>query len=265
MSKKSNSNQTSNNKINNNNNENSFSSNSSFSNTKQGQNDSQKGNNFKDWSQIDKFNFIKNCLKKAEEREQAEETDINNLKLYEKTFISKINELKDDINETRRKIDEVKIAREDVEKQLKYKKVFLQENVGKNIDNKNEKKTLNEIQEINEGLELDINDIKKEMEKVKKDIEIMSEQSLEIYQDIDSFKKKCDELLKDNLIIEKRIKKKEKELDKIILDNKKLNDKINNQELSSENFLKKIEKWANKKSSINTKNIYEQDGQDHET
>ena len=52
------------------------------------------------------------------------------------------------------------------------------------------------------------------------------------------------------MALEKRIKKKEKELDKIILDNKKLNNKIASQEQNSENFLRQIEKWANKQSYI---------------
>ena len=56
------------------------------------------------------------------------------------------------------------------------------------------------------------------------------------------------------MALEKRIKKKEKELDKIILDNKKLNNKIASQEQNSENFLRQIEKWANKQSYIKNNN-----------
>ena len=61
------------------------------------------------------------------------------------------------------------------------------------------------------------------------------------------------------MALEKRIKKKEKELDKIILDNKKLNNKIASQEQNSENFLRQIEKWANKQSYIkNNDNVLEE-------
>ena len=78
----------------------------------------------------------------------------------------------------------------------------------------------------------------------------MSEQSLESHQNIEFLKKKNEDLIKNNMALEKRIKKKEKELDRITLDNKKLNNKIIIQEQNSENFLRQIEKWANKKSYI---------------
>ena len=191
MSKKQKSHNTTNTNINNNNNNNTnFSRNSSFTNSKLEINSQEKENNFKDFTQIDKFNFIKNCIKKAAKREQEETMEINDLKLYEKTFLSKINELKLDINETTRKIDEVKIAREEVEKKLKNKKVFLENKMGKFLDEENNQKTMEEIHQIIEDLENDIQDIKNEMNMVKKEIEVMSEQSLETHQDIDLLKKK---------------------------------------------------------------------------
>ena len=244
-----------NNKINND-----YSNHSSFMNSKNDINSYSKENNFKDFTQMDKFNFIQQCIKKVAKREQEEQAEINDLKSYEITILSKIKTFKEEIDILTRKIDETKIERENVEKNLKNKKVFLEAKMGKEIDENNNKKTMEEIHEINEGLKNDIEDINKEMELVKKDIEEMSEQSLETHQDIDKLKEKCEELIRGNMALEKRIKKKEKELEKINLDNKKLNDKIGYQELNSENFLKQIEKWANKKTSSEN-NKYSYDGQ----
>ena len=191
MSKKSKSNNISKSNITNNNNNNiGFSRHTSFTNSKLEINLKENDNNFKDLTQIDKFNFIKNCIKKAEEREKEETMEMNDLKLYEKTFLSKINELKLDIGETTRKIDEVKIAREEVERKLKNKKIFLEIKMGKLIVEDNNHKTIEEIQQINEQLENDIIEKNKEMEIIKKDIEQMSEQSLESHQNIEFLKKK---------------------------------------------------------------------------
>lgn len=251
MSKKTNSNNSSNSKINNNNNN--FSQNSSFINSKLEINPQEKDNSFKDLTQIDKFIFIQNCMKKASQRDQEEYMEINDLKLNEKALLAKINELKADINETTRNIDEIKIAREDIDRKLKNKKVFLENRMGKTIDDNN-KKTMEEINRINEDLENDILDINNEMEMIKKDIEFMSKKSIETHQNIDLLKKKCEDLIKNNISTEKRIIKKEKELKKITLDTTKIENKIYNQDLNSQIFLKQIEKWANKKSSIKNNN-----------
>ena len=155
MSKKSKSNNISKSNITNNNNI-GFSRHTSFTNSKLEINFKENDNNFGGLTQTDKFNFIKNCIKKAEDREKEETMEMNDLKLYEKTFISKINELKVDINETTRKIDEVKIAREEVERKLKNKKIYLENKMGKLIVDDDNHKTIEEIQQINEQLENDI-------------------------------------------------------------------------------------------------------------
>ena len=96
----------------------------------------------------------------------------------------------------------------------------------------------------------DIEAMNNEMKELGDEIQVMSEQSLDTHQDIESLKKKCEELIKSNFGLTKNIQKKEKILAKMTLDNKKLNDKITQQEINSEKFLKDIEKWANKKSSV---------------
>ena len=259
MSKKVKSNNTSNTNINNNNNINNiskgYSNNSSFINSKIEINSNEKDNNFKDFTQMDKYNFIKNCIKKVEKREQEEEIKINDLKTLEKTYLSKINKIKDEITETSRNIDEIKIAREDVEQKLKNKKVFLEIKMGKVIDDNNNKKTMEEIKQINEGLQNDINNMNDEINDMEKEIVTMSEQSLETHKDIDKLKKKSEDLIRNNMALEKRIVRKQKELEKITLDIKKLNDKISYQEINSENFLRDIEKWANKESYLKMDNI----------
>ena len=258
MSKRVKSNNTSNSNINNNNNNNiskGYSNNSSFINSKIEINSKEKENTFKDFTQMDKYNFIKNCIKKVEKRDQEEEIKINDLKLYEKTWLSKINKIKEDIAELSRNIDEIKIAREDVEQKLKNKKVFLEIKMGKAIDENNNKKTMEEIKQINEGLQNDINNMNDEINNMEKEIVAMSEQSLETHQDIDDLKKKSEDYIRSNMALEKRIIRKEKELKKYDLDIKKLENKIRYQEINSENFLRDIEKWANKESYLKMDNI----------
>ena len=270
-----------NNNNNNNNNMNVFSSNSSFNNSKlkmnmnlnvntsNNQNNNNQNNNNKssqelvekkstlrDLAYVDKFKFIKDCLKKVEDRELHEYTEMSDLKQYEKTFLSKISELKEDIIGLTKKIDEVKIAKIEVDKKIKNKEVFLNKKLNKNGENSMDEENEDIYLKI-DGLKNDIDKMNNEMKELGEEIQVMSEQSLDTHQDIESLKKNCDELIKSNFILKKNIQKKEKELAKINLDNKKINDKINQQEINSEKFLKEIEKWANKKPRFKYNNLFD--------
>ena len=265
--------------INMNNNNNVFSNNSSYNDlkVKLNRNSSNKKNNIinkvniqngkeeienkstrKDLTYVDKFKFIKDCLQKVKEKELNENTELNDLKQYEKTFLSKIKELKDDISELTKKIDEVKIAKMEVDKKIKNKGIVPKANLLKygeidaEMNEENEDRYL-----INEGLKNEIKQINGEMKEIGEEIKIMSEQSLDIHEDIATLKKKCDNLIKNNLFVKKNIQIKEKELLRITLNNKKINDKINQQEINSEKFLKKIDKWANKESNIKYNNSFD--------
>ena len=87
---------------------------------------------------------------------------------------------------------------------------------------------------------------------IKKEIEVMSNYSLEIHNTVESLKKKKEDLIKNNLFLEKRNEIKNKELKRLTSDIEKIKRKIEYQDLNSEIFLKNIEKWANKKSVINS-------------
>ena len=217
----------------------------------------EKKSSRKDLSYIDKFKFIKDCLKKVQEREMNEFTELSDLKQYEKTFVSKIDELKEDIAGLTKKIDEVKIAKLEVDKKIKNKEVYLKKKLNREWGDVEINEEKEGIYLINEGLQNEIDKMNNEMKELGEEIQVMSEQSLDTHQDIETLKINCNELIKNNLILRKTIQKKEKELAKITLDNKKINDKINQQEINSEKFLKQIETWANKESNIKYNNLFD--------
>lgn len=217
----------------------------------------EKKSSRKDLSYIDKFKFIKDCLKKVQEREMNEFTELSDLKQYEKTFVSKIDELKEDIAGLTKKIDEVKIAKLEVDKKIKNKEVYLKKKLNREWGDVEMNEEKEGIYLINEGLQNEIDKMNNEMKELGEEIQVMSEQSLDTHQDIETLKINCNELIKNNLILRKTIQKKEKELAKITLDNKKINDKINQQEINSEKFLKQIETWANKESNIKYNNLFD--------
>ena len=241
---------------NNNNNINNNSNNNNNNNNKSSQDSVDRRSTLKDLTYVDKFKFIKDCLKKVEDRELNEYTEMSDLKQYEKTFLSKIKELKDDICELTNKIYEVKIAKSEVDKKIKYKEIFLNKKLSKSgessMDEENE-----DIYLKMDKIKSDIESMNNEMKELGDEIQVMSEQSLDTHQDIESLKKKSDELIKNNFGLIKNIQKKEKLLAKMTLDNKKLNDKITQQEINSEKFLKGIEKWANKKSNVKYNNLFD--------
>ena len=259
------------------NNNNEFSSNSSFNDSKlkinmnnnnktskknstkkSFQEDLNNKSNVKDLSYIDKYKFIKDCLQKVQDREMKEDTELSDLKQYEKTFLSKIQELKDDITNLNKKVNEARIAKSEVDKAIKLKEHFLKKKISKYTEDDSEINEKNEdFDEINEKIEEDIEKINSEMKEIGDEIQVMSEQSLDTHQEIENLKKKCDDLFRNNQNLKKTIQKKEKELGKITLENKKINDKIEQQEINSEKFLKEIEKWANKESSIKYNNLLE--------
>ena len=256
--------------INHNKNNNILTSNSSFndskyqinininSKNKKTHSDLEKKSSRKDLNYLDKFKFIKDCIKNVQEREIHEDTELSDLKEYEKTFLSKITELKEDIAGLTKKIDEVKIAKNEVERKIKIKEVYLKKKLNRIVEDNPEMNEENEdIFLVNEGLQNEIDKINNEMKELGEEIQVMSEQSLDTHQNIEILKKNCDELIKTNLILRKKIQKKERELAKINLDNKKINDKISQQEVNSEKFLKEIEKWSKKESSIKYNNLFD--------
>ena len=227
-----------------------YSNNSSFINSKI--DSKEKDINFKNLTQTDKFNFIKNCINKAQTRDFDEITKMSGMKSLEKKYVSSIEILKEEINQITKKIDVIIIKREEAEKKLKNKRVFLETRMGKPIEEEDNKKTTEEIKEINKVLENDIQDYNNEIEMIKKEIEVMSNYSLEIHNTVESLKKKKEDLIKNNLFLEKRNEIKNKELKRLTSDIEKIKRKIEYQDLNSEIFLKNIEKWANKKSVINS-------------
>lgn len=190
----------------------------------------------------DKFKFIKDCIKRVEKRKENENIGYNDLKIYENTYEAKINELKKNIFELQRKIDEVKIAKNNVDKQIRLKEVFVETNY-----NKNNKKNLDGVED---ELKNDIENIGNEIDDIKNNIKYMAEDSIDLHPDIEKLKINIDEMIKNNNVMRNNIKNKGKKLAKIILENKKLNDSIKQQDINSHNFLKEIEKMANKKSEI---------------
>ena len=204
-----------------------------------------------------KFKFIKDCIKKVQDREISEKQIFNDMKEEEKQYLIKIDELKNEINDLTKKIDGVKITKIEVDRKIRNKEVFLNKKLTKNSDGNEEMDDSNDdISQKNTELKEEINSINNEMQKLEEGIKIMTEESLEIYQDIENLKKNCDDLVRNNLNLKKTIIRKEKELAKADLEIKKINDKIYQQEKNSESFLKEIEKWANKESSVKNSNIY---------
>ena len=204
-----------------------------------------------------KFKFIKDCIKKVQDREISEKQIFNDMKEEEKQYLIKIDELKNEINDLTKKIDGVKITKIEVDRKIRNKEVFLNKKLTKNADGNEEMDDSNDdISQKNTELKEEINSINNEMQKLEEGIKIMTEESLEIYQDIENLKKNCDDLVRNNLNLKKTIIRKEKELAKVDLEIKKINDKIYQQEKNSESFLKEIEKWANKESSVKNSNIY---------
>ena len=190
----------------------------------------------------DKFKFIKDCIKRVEKRKEKENIGYNDLKIYENTYEAKINELKKNILELTRKIDEVRIAKTNVDKQIRMKEVFVETNYNKN-KNKN-------LDGVEDELKNDIQNIGKEIDAIKSNINNMAEESIDLQPDIEKLKINIDEVIKNNNTMRTENKNKGKKLTKIILENKKLKDSIRQQEINSHNFLKEIEKMANKKSEI---------------
>ena len=259
-----------NNNIKNDNNYIEYSNDSSFINSKPDinskidLNSKEKETNFKNFTQSDKINFVKNCINKAENRYMEEMTKMSELKSLEKNYISKIDKLKEDIDEMTKQIDVVIIKKEEAERKLKNKKVFLEVNMGKIIEENQEKKTAEEIREINKGLESDIKDINNEIEMVKKEIEVMSDYSLELNDTVEQLKKKKEDLIKNNMTLQKRVESKKKDFKRINLDIQKIKNKTEYQDLNSEMFLRNLEKWANKKSIIDNINNEEEDGEEEQ-
>ena len=173
---------------------------------------------------------------------------MSELKQYEKTFLKRINELKKEINNLSQKIDEVKIAKNEIDKKIRIGDYFIKEKKLQNSEyNKDE--IDEDIFEKNNNLQEEIDNYNMEIKSLGEEIQNMREHSFEVYQDIENLKNKCDILIKANLNLEKNVNKKEKEGIKLALDIKKINDKIHMQEINSEQFLKNIEKMANKEKN----------------
>ena len=123
----------------------------------------EKKSSRKDLSYIDRFKFIKDCLKKVQEREMNEFTELSDLKQYEKTFVSKIDELKEDIAGLTKKIDEVKIAKLEVDKKIKNKEVYLKKKLNREWGDVEMNEEKEGIYLINEGMQNEIDKMNNEM------------------------------------------------------------------------------------------------------
>ena len=164
--------------------------------------------------------------------------------------------MKNEINDLTKKYDEIKIAKIEVDRKIRNKEVFLNKKLTNNADGSEDADESNDdICQKNSELKEEINSINNEIQKIGEGIKMMGDQSLDIYQDIEILKKDCDDLVRTNLNLRKTIIRKDKELAKADLDIKKVKGKISQQEINSKLFLKNIEKWANKESSVRNSNI----------
>ena len=187
-------------------------------------------NNIMDFNE--KMNFINNCLYKMQNINKKEnngyEILINQCTNQEKN----IQDLKNEINILNEKINEITLSKNDIDKKILLKKVFVSSN---KISN-NEK---------NDILEEEIEKINSEIKQLSEEIKVFADFSLDINCEIEEIKKNIDNLMKENSKLKKDISKYEKEEKLVTLENLRINEKIKSQEYTSQNFLKEIENKTN--------------------
>ena len=145
---------------------------------------------------------------------------------------NKIEDLKNDINNLNDKINEITISKNDIDKKILLKKVFVSSN---KISN-NEKIDI---------IEEEIEKINSEIKQLSEEIKVFADFSLDINCEIEEIKKNIDNITKENNQSKREISKYEKEEKLVILENIRINEKIKSQEYTSQQFLKEIENKTN--------------------
>ena len=187
-------------------------------------------NNIMDFNE--KMNFINNCLYKMQNINRKENNGYEYLIEQCTNQENKIEDLKNDINNLNDKINEITISKNDIDKKILLKKVFVSSN---KISN-NEKIDI---------IEEEIEKINSEIKQLSEEIKVFADFSLDINCEIEEIKKNIDNLMKENSKLKKDISKYEKEEKLATLENLRINEKIKSQEYTSQNFLKEIENKTN--------------------
>ena len=187
-------------------------------------------NNIMDFNE--KMNFINNCLYKMQNINRKENNGYEYLIEQCANQENKIEDLKNDINNLNDKINEITISKNDIDKKILLKKVFVSSN---KISN-NEK---------NDILEEEIEKINSEIKQLSEEIKVFADFSLDINCEIEEIKKNIDNITKENNQLKRDISKYEKEEKLVTLENLRINEKIKSQEYTSQNFLKEIENKTN--------------------
>ena len=186
-------------------------------------------NNIMDFNE--KMNFINNCLYKMQNINR-ENNGYEYLIEQCANQENKIEDLKNDINNLNDKINEITISKNDIDKKILLKKVFVSSN---KISN-NEKIDI---------IEEEIEKINSEIKQLSEEIKVFADFSLDINCEIEEIKKNIDNITKENNQLKRDISKYEKEEKLVILENIRINEKIKSQEYTSQQFLKEIENKTN--------------------
>ena len=187
-------------------------------------------NNIMDFNE--KMNFINNCLYKMQNINRKENNGYEYLIEQCTNQENKIEDLKNDINNLNDKINEITISKNDIDKKILLKKVFVSSN---KISN-NEKIDI---------IEEEIEKINSEIKQLSEEIKVFADFSLDINCEIEEIKKNIDNITKENNQLKREISKYEKEEKLVILENIRINEKIKSQEYTSQQFLKEIENKTN--------------------
>jgi chromosome segregation ATPase len=187
-------------------------------------------NNIMDFNE--KMNFINNCLYKMQNINRKENNGYEYLIEQCTNQENKIEDLKNDINNLNDKINEITISKNDIDKKILLKKVFVSSN---KISN-NEKIDI---------IEEEIEKINSEIKQLSEEIKVFADFSLDINCEIEEIKKNIDNITKENNQLKRDISKYEKEEKLVILENIRINEKIKSQEYTSQQFLKEIENKTN--------------------
>ena len=187
-------------------------------------------NNIMDFNE--KMNFINNCLYKMQNINKKENNGYEYLIDQCNNQENKIEDLKNEINILNEKINEITMSKNDIDKKIFLKKVFVSSN---KISN-NEK---------NDVIEGEIEKINSEIKQLSEEIKVFADFSIDINCEIEEIKKNIDNIKKENTKLKRDISKYEKEEKLVTLENLRINEKIKSQEYTSQQFLKEIENKTN--------------------
>ncbi len=168
-------------------------------------------NNIMDFNE--KMNFINNCLYKMQNINRKENNGYEYLIEQCTNQENKIEDLKNDINNLNDKINEITISKNDIDKKILLKKVFVSSN---KISN-NEKIDI---------IEEEIEKINSEIKQLSEEIKVFADFSLDINCEIEEIKKNIDNITKENNQLKREISKYGKEEKLVILENIRINEKI---------------------------------------